>query len=105
MTKLIWILLLLSWGCKWIFRRWPWQILGEMMALKPHDSAHHSGTPATTRARILLGVNAYASREEIIAAHKALLVKIHPDRGGSDALVYEANDARDVLLGELRVRG
>ncbi|MEY2943305.1 MAG: hypothetical protein RLY97_1319 [Pseudomonadota bacterium] len=98
MAKLIWILAFGSLGCKWLLGRWPWEMLGEMMALKPRS-------PGLARARALLGVVERASREDIIAAHRALLVQIHPDRGGSDALVHEANDARDVLLGELAARG
>jgi hypothetical protein len=30
---------------------------------------------------------------------------VHPDKGGSNAAVHEANDARDLLLDELPGRG
>ena len=87
MGKLIALLLIASMGCKLVFGRWPW----EMLALP-------QSTRATGQARTLLGVSAQATRADIIEAHKRLLVQVHPDRGGSEALVYEANAARDLLL-------
>jgi len=75
--------------------KWPWQMLN----------------PAPTRAqalfkaRKLLGVEEGASRDQILAAHKRLISMVHPDRGGSNAAVHEANDARDLLLDELPSKG
>lgn len=46
----------------------------------------------------LLGVAIDASDEEIRLAHKKLMQKIHPDRGGSDALAKQINLAKDVML-------
>jgi DnaJ family protein C protein 19 len=69
--------------------RWPWE---------PKVSAR---AQAVFRARQLLGVSAGASREEIITAHRRLVAMVHPDRGGTDGQVHEANAARDVLLDEL----
>ncbi|KLI64816.1 J domain-containing protein [Aurantiacibacter marinus] len=74
---------------RWIFGRWPWQ---------PKDSTRNH---ALSRARRLLGVEARASRPDIIAAHKRLVAMVHPDRGGSNEQVHEANAARDLLLDEL----
>ena len=90
MGKLITLLVIASMGCKLLFGRWPWQ----MLAL-PEASRRMS------QARALLGVSAAASRSDIIEAHKRLLVQVHPDRGGSEALVYEANEARDLLLARM----
>ena len=56
---------------------------------------------AIFRARKLLGVPAAASREEILTAHRRLVAMVHPDRGGSNGQVHEANAARDLLLDEL----
>lgn len=56
------------------------------------------GTSDTARARKLLGVSASAGREEIIAAHRRLVARVHPDTGGSAALAAEINAARDLLL-------
>ncbi len=46
----------------------------------------------------LLGLKPGASREEIIMAHKRLIQKLHPDRGGNDYIASQLNAARDLLL-------
>jgi DnaJ family protein C protein 19 len=50
------------------------------------------------RARALLDVPRGASRDEIRAAHRRLIQRVHPDVGGSAQLATEINAARDALL-------
>ncbi len=47
----------------------------------------------------ILGLKEGASKDEIIAAHKRMMQKVHPDRGGSDHLAAQINKAKDTLLG------
>lgn len=76
-------------GWKLVTGRWPW------------EQKRSTRAQAVFRARKLLGVSAAASRDEVIAAHKRLVAMVHPDRGGTDGQVHEANAARDLLLDEL----
>ena len=46
----------------------------------------------------ILGLQEGANVEEIEAAYKALIVKNHPDQGGTDWLAARLNEARDILL-------
>ena len=50
------------------------------------------------QARDVLGVAETANKKEIIKAHKSLMQKMHPDRGGSEYLAQQINKARDTLL-------
>ena len=89
MIKLLILVGILVYGFKLVMGRWPWE---------PKVSTR---AQAVFRARKLLGVSAAASREDILTAHKRLVTLVHPDRGGTNAQVHEANAARDMLLDEL----
>lgn len=52
-------------------------------------------------ARKVLDVPANASRAEIIDAHRKLIQKFHPDRGGNDYLASRINAAKELLLKQL----
>jgi hypothetical protein len=47
----------------------------------------------------ILGLPSNSSSDDVIAAHRRLMQKMHPDRGGSDYLAAKINQARAVLLG------
>jgi hypothetical protein len=82
------VLALVAW--KMITGRWPWE--GKLLSGQSEQRE---------RARALLGVEQSAGRQDILEAHRTLITTVHPDRGGSNELVHEANAARDVLLADL----
>jgi curved DNA-binding protein CbpA len=53
-------------------------------------------TPET--AYQILGLKFGASETEIRAAHRKLILKHHPDRGGRESDAARINQAKDVLL-------
>ncbi|MBK1656271.1 molecular chaperone DnaJ [Allochromatium vinosum] len=59
-----------------------------------------SGALSEDEARAILGVDAKADAEAIRAAHRRLMQRLHPDRGGSDYLAARINAAKRRLLGD-----
>jgi DnaJ family protein C protein 19 len=88
--KLVWLIVLVCLIWRLVAGRWPWQRRKRASRAFPKAEA-----------RALLGVRQGAGRKEIIAAHRRIISKVHPDRGGSNEKVHEANAARDILLADL----
>ncbi|MDP3676913.1 MAG: J domain-containing protein [Novosphingobium sp.] len=90
MSKLLVLLVLASVACRMLAGRWPWELF-------------KAGTAAAdeAQARAVLGVGRNATAAEISEAHRRLIAQVHPDRGGSNELVHEANAARALLLARL----
>jgi hypothetical protein len=92
-SKLILLIAIGVMAWRLITSRWPWE--PRRLPTRSVAEAH---------ARALLGVGEGASREEIIDAHRRLVTQVHPDKGGTNELVHEANSARDLLLDRLQIR-
>jgi len=62
------------------------------------------GSMDLVEAADVLGIRPDADREVILAAHRTLMSRLHPDKGGSDYLATKVNAARTVLLAALASR-
>ena len=90
MGKLITLALLGSLVCRLLTGQWPWALW---------QKSEQSQKEA--QARALLGVTRTATRAEIADATRRLIVRVHPDRGGTNQAVYAATAARDLLIARL----
>jgi len=72
---------------------------GESFKSEQYQADASPGDMARKEALAVLGLNDDATEEDIVAAHRRLIQKLHPDRGGNDYLAAKINQAKDVLLG------
>jgi DnaJ homolog subfamily C member 19 len=60
-----------------------------------------AGAMSRGEALEVLGLGSQPTREEVLAAHRRLIQKLHPDRGGSNYLAQQLNEAKERLLEDL----
>ncbi len=65
---------------------------------KNQSSGLFQANPSTNEAQQILGLSNNPDKQQIIKAHRSLIQKLHPDRGGNDYLASRVNLAKDVLL-------
>lgn len=61
-------------------------------------SAPGQGAMSREEAYEVLGLQPGAARDAIVDAHRRLIQRLHPDRGGSEYLASAINRAKDILL-------
>ncbi len=85
-----------------------WRDQGSADDWKPRGFAEEAKAPrgrprasrmSTEEAYAVLGLEKGANEDEIRQAHRRLMMKMHPDQGGSTYLAARINEAKEVLLG------
>ena len=75
---------------------------GSGQATGEQVSFNDAGGLGINDAMDVLGIKEKYTREDVIQAHRRLIQKLHPDKGGSDYLASRVNLAKTVLLDSLK---
>jgi DnaJ-domain-containing protein 1 len=70
---------------------------GPFQSNQPPPGSHSTGQMNRSEALAVLGLDDSATPEDIVTAHRKLMQRLHPDRGGNDYLAAKVNQAKDVL--------
>ncbi len=84
----------LGWAAGWLWHR-------RRATALPHSASPSAATMSAAEARGLLDLPPAADAAMIRDAHRRLIVRVHPDAGGSAELARRVNLARDALLADL----
>ena len=86
-------------------RAWP-SVLALHALWKKHTGTDYQTSEAKTaqgsmtreEALKILGLEGHPDNEEVLAAYKRLMQKLHPDKGGNEYMAAKLNEARACLL-------
>ncbi|MEZ5598318.1 MAG: DnaJ domain-containing protein [Pseudomonadales bacterium] len=93
MLKLLIPLALLVLAAWWLRRR---------IRQRPVPPPPAAGRMSVHEARDILGLEDPCDEAQVIAAHRRLMQRLHPDRGGTTYLAQQLNEAKRVLLDAAR---
>ena len=68
-----------------------------------------TNTPSTSsgmplgEAYLILGLSPGVRRDDVFAAYRNLIKRLHPDQGGTSYLASRVNEAKDVLLKHVKL--
>jgi len=83
-------------------KAWPllrfWKKKRTENTAKKESVETHTGQLSREQACSILGLSGNPTASEVTDAHRKLMQKLHPDRGGSDYLAAQINQAKDILL-------
>lgn len=81
-----------------LYRFWRYRRGRQQNGTRANQQAPPNDVMSKADALKILGLTGNPNRDSILAAHKRLVQKLHPDKGGSNYLATLINSAKDKLL-------